>query len=142
MKLKFVAIGALALSLLGSSFNSAEATSSRSIDTPKKDSVITPMDVTLYSGTPTWSNGEAYAVFDASYKETRVLINNYSSKSVKYDISIGTTKLVSGKTLDGSTYVYEPLTRPIIYSGKYSVRLYTSDSSTRSVGVRAVGITN
>jgi hypothetical protein len=106
-------------------------------------SAASTSNVAVFSGSIlSWDNGQGYAVFSAAFNPTKILIKNYSSRPVYYQITINQHTVGGKKTLRAGEAVYEKVNRPLFVGSdnEYTVRAFTHDSSTRKVYVRAVGI--
>ncbi|MDL5612227.1 hypothetical protein [Bacillus halotolerans] len=138
MKRKIFATSLLALTMVSASFTGASATTLNE-NKVSEDAPFSIKRTTIYNSVPSWYQGSASAKIDGVYDETKFLLTNYSSKSVNYKITKGSTDMKSG-TIAGNDSVTFNLKKPLFNSSDYIVELYTNDSSNRSVGIKAVGL--
>ncbi|MBL4978848.1 hypothetical protein [Bacillus halotolerans] len=138
MKRKIFATSLLALTMVSASFTGASAATLKE-NKVSEDAPFSIKRTTIYNSVPSWYQGSASAKIDGVYDETKFLLTNYSSKSVNYKITKGSTDMKSG-TIAGNDSVTFNLKKPLFNSSDYIVELYTNDSSNRSVGIKAVGL--
>ncbi|WP_331828038.1 hypothetical protein [Bacillus velezensis] len=138
MKRKILATSLLALTMVSASFTGASATALNG-NKASEDAPFSIKRTTIYNSVPSWYQGTSSAKIDGVYDETKFLLTNYSSKSVNYKITKGSTDMKSG-TIAGNDSVTFNLKKPLFNSSDYIVELYTNDSSNRSVGIKAVGL--
>lgn len=138
MKRKILATSLLALTMVSASFTGASA-ATLNANKVSEDAPFSIKRTTIYNSVPSWYQGTASAKIDGVYDETKFLLTNYSSKSVNYKITKGSTDMKSG-TIAGNDSVTFNLKKPLFNSSDYIVELYTNDSSNRSVGIKAVGL--
>ncbi|MCV0023472.1 hypothetical protein [Bacillus sp. XT-2] len=138
MKTKILATSLLAITMVSASFTGASAATLNE-NKVSEDAPFSIKRTTIYNSVPSWYQGSASAKIDGVYDETKFLLTNYSSKSVNYKITKGSTDMKSG-TIAGNDSVTFNLKKPLFNSSDYIVELYTNDSSNRSVGIKAVGL--
>ncbi|MBE1868655.1 hypothetical protein ACMX8W_10985 [Bacillus subtilis] len=138
MKRKIFSTSLLALTMVSASFTGASAATLNESKV-SEDAPFSIKRTTIYNSVPSWYQGSASAKIDGVYDETKFLLTNYSSKSVNYKITKGSTDMKSG-TIAGNDSVTFNLKKPLFNSSDYIVELYTNDSSNRSVGIKAVGL--
>ncbi|MCT6513274.1 hypothetical protein OQZ55_11665 [Bacillus subtilis] len=103
MKRKIFATSLLALTMVSASFTGASAATLNESKV-SEDAPFSIKRTTIYNSVPSWYQGSASAKIDGVYDETKFLLTNYSSKSVNYKITKGSTDMKSG-TIAGNDSV-------------------------------------
>ncbi|AOL97871.1 hypothetical protein BS16045_02154 [Bacillus subtilis] len=138
MKRKILATSLLALTMVSASFTGANAATLNE-NKVSEDAPFSIQRTELYNSVPSWYKGSASAKFAGNFDSTKVLFTNYSSKSVNYIVTKGSTQIKSG-TVAGNDEKTIYLEKPMFNSNDYVIELYTDDSSNRSVAIKAVGL--